>query len=80
MSARPQAYRQDAEVMEGFKKFPADVAKVRHRLAPGTPIQVWFQDEMRVGQKNRLTYRWARNGARPRAVRISARNPPGCSP
>jgi hypothetical protein len=29
---------------------------------------VWFQDEMRVGQKNKLTYRWARTGSRPRAT------------
>jgi hypothetical protein len=29
---------------------------------------VWFQDEMRVGQKNKLTYRWARKGSRPRAI------------
>jgi hypothetical protein len=29
---------------------------------------VWFQDEMRVGQKNKLTYRWARKGLRPRAI------------
>jgi DDE superfamily endonuclease len=28
----------------------------------------WFQDEMRVGQKNKLTYRWARKGSRPRAA------------
>jgi hypothetical protein len=28
---------------------------------------VWFQDEMRVGQKNKITYRWARTGSRPRA-------------
>jgi hypothetical protein len=38
------------------------------KLAPGTPIEVWFQDEMRVGQKNKLTYRWARKGSRPRAI------------
>src|SRR5215208_1617488 len=25
-------------------------------------------DEMRVGQKNKLTYRWARQGSRPRAI------------
>ena len=36
------------------------------RLAPGTPIEVWFQDEMRVGQKNSLVYQWARKGSRPR--------------
>jgi len=42
------------------------VAEVRQALAPGTPIEVWFQDEMRVGQKNKLTYCWARKGTRPR--------------
>jgi hypothetical protein len=44
------------------------VAEIRATLAPGTLIEVWFQDEMRVGQKNKLTYRWARKGTRPRAV------------
>jgi DDE superfamily endonuclease len=44
------------------------VAEIRAELAPGTPVEVWFQDEMRVGQKNKLTYRWARKGARPRAI------------
>ena len=44
------------------------MAEVRAKLAPGTPVEVWFQDEMRVGQKNKLTYRWARKGSRPRAV------------
>jgi DDE superfamily endonuclease len=44
------------------------VEKIRSSLAPDTPIEVWFQDEMRVGQKNKLTYRWARKGSRPRAA------------
>ena len=44
------------------------MAEVRTELAPGTPVEVWFQDEMRVGQKNKLTYRWARTGSRPRAI------------
>ena len=35
-------------------------------LAPRTPIEVWFQDEMRVGQKNSLVYQWAKRGSRPR--------------
>ena len=35
-------------------------------LPLGTPIEVWFQDEMRVGQKNSLVYQWARKGSRPR--------------
>jgi hypothetical protein len=44
------------------------VEKIRAKLAPGTSVEVWFQDEMRVGQKNKLTYRWARKGSRPRAA------------
>ena len=44
------------------------MAEVRAKLAPGTPVEVWFQDEMRVGQKNKLTYRWARTGSRPQAA------------
>jgi transposase len=44
------------------------VAAIRATLTPGTPIEVWFQDEMRVGQKNKLTYRWAAKGSRPRAI------------
>jgi len=38
------------------------VAEVRQTLAPGTPVEVWFQDEMRVGQKNKLTYRCGQEG------------------
>ena len=44
------------------------MAEVRTKLAPGTPVEVWFQDEIRVGQKNKLTYRWARKGSGPRAI------------
>src|SRR5262249_34988808 len=42
--------------------------EIRAKLAPDIPVEVWFQDEMRVGQKNKLTYRWARKGSRPRAA------------
>ena len=44
------------------------MAEIRAELPPGTAVEVWFQDEMRVGQKNKLTYRWARKGSRPRAL------------
>ena len=33
-----------------------------------TRVSIWFQDEMRLGQKNPRTRRWARRGRRPRAV------------
>lgn len=34
---------------------------------PGKRIELWFQDEARIGQKNKLTRRWARRGTRPQA-------------
>ncbi len=43
------------------------MAKVKSALPGGTPIEIWFQDEARVGQKNKLTRRWARRGTRPSA-------------
>ena len=41
--------------------------EIRERHACGRAIEVWFQDEARVGQKNLITRRWARRGTRPRA-------------
>jgi hypothetical protein len=37
--------------------------------AAGKPIEIWFQDEARVGQQGTLTRLWARRGTRPRAPR-----------
>jgi hypothetical protein len=37
--------------------------------ARGKPIEVWFQDEARVGQQGTLVRIWARRGSRPRAPR-----------
>jgi hypothetical protein len=34
-----------------------------------TPIEIWFQDEARVGQKGTHTYIWAPVGSRPAMVR-----------
>jgi len=31
------------------------------------PIEIWFQDEARIGQKNKITRRWAMRGTRPSA-------------
>jgi hypothetical protein len=38
------------------------------QAARGKPLEIWFQDEARIGQKGTLTRRWARRGSRPRAV------------
>lgn len=37
--------------------------------AAGKPIEIWFQDEARVGQKGTLEYVWAPVGSRPAMVR-----------
>ncbi len=45
----------------------AALADVAQGVGAGKHIEVWFQDEARVGQKNGLTRRWARRGSRPSA-------------
>lgn len=40
---------------------------IRARLPAGTPLELWWQDEARVGQKNTAPRRWARKGRRPSA-------------
>ena len=42
--------------------------------AAGRPIEIWFQDEARVGQQGTLEYIWAPIGSRPRAVRDNRRD------
>ncbi len=43
------------------------MADIARRRAVGATIEIWFQDEARIGQKNKITRRWARRGTRPRA-------------
>ena len=35
--------------------------------AHGKVIEIWFADEARIGQKNKITRRWAKRGTRPSA-------------
>ena len=35
----------------------------------GKPVEIWFADEARIGQKNKITRRWAKRGTRPSAPR-----------
>lgn len=37
--------------------------------ARNKPLEIWLQDEARVGQKGTLTYIWAEKGTRPTALR-----------
>ncbi len=45
------------------------MAEIRDRLGPHTAIEIWFQDEARIGQKNKITRRWAKRGTRPIAAK-----------
>ena len=39
----------------------------RAKCTPDTDIEIWWADEARIGQKNKITRRWARRGTRPSA-------------
>ena len=43
------------------------MAEIRRKLPTGTAIEIWWQDEARVGQKTKITRRWAKRGTRPSA-------------
>ncbi len=67
VSARPQHPGQNPETIKAFKKnFPRTLAATVGHLPPETRIEIWWQDEARVGQKNGVVYQWAQKGTRPR--------------
>jgi hypothetical protein len=45
------------------------IEEIQAKHPEATALEVWFQDEARVGQKGTLTRRWAARGSRPRAIR-----------
>ena len=47
--------------------FPARVEELAKAEARGKLIEIWFADQARVGQKNKITRRWAKRGTRPSA-------------
>ncbi|MFT8948619.1 MAG: IS630 family transposase [Acetobacter aceti] len=66
VSARPRHPGQDPAVMEAFKKnFPRILSAHTGHLPKGKSIEIWFQDEARIGQKNGIVRQWARRGTRP---------------
>jgi hypothetical protein len=51
------------------KNFADLVAAVIPDAARGKPIELWWQDEARIGQQGSLTRIWAQRGSRPTAPR-----------
>ena len=50
-----------------FRNAGIAIRAVRAAQARGTRVEVWFQDEARIGQKNSLTRVWGQTGSRPTA-------------
>jgi transposase len=56
LSVRPRHPKADEEAQEAFKKnFAATVTAQLPDRAKDQPIEIWFQDEARIGQQGTLT-------------------------
>ena len=65
--ARPRHPAQDEPTRRGFQKnFPRALKAHLEGLPETTPVEIWFEDEARIGQKNGQVRQWARRGTRPR--------------
>jgi transposase len=52
-----------------LKNFAALVTDALPASATGKPLEIWFEDEARVGQKGSIAYVWAPVGSRPPMLR-----------
>lgn len=69
ISGRSKHPRHSQEVIDNFKEtFPEEVSKIKEELSHNK-IEIWWQDESRVGQQGSLSRVWASKGTRPRVVR-----------
>ena len=67
LSARPRHHAQAEDAIKNFKKVSRPAwrnSRAKKVLSPDK-IEIWFQDEARVGQKNKITRCWAKRGSRP---------------
>ncbi|WP_291056687.1 IS630 family transposase, partial [Hyphomonas sp.] len=74
LSARPRHRGQKDDDIAIFKKASPPVWRKSAKASEGTPIELWWQDEARIGQQTKLTRRWARRGTRPSAPRDQRRS------
>ena len=66
VSARPQHPNPIPRRKPSSKKTGRADRRRRRRQGAGRRLELWFQDESRIGQKGELTRQWARRGSRPR--------------
>jgi transposase len=70
LQPRPYHPKKNAAAQEAFKKnFSAVLKEALLGTTAATPVEIWFQDEARVGQKGSLSYVWGPVGSRPAMVR-----------
>ena len=69
LQPRPFHPRKNADAQETFKQSLAGLLKYYLLSSVADPIEIWFQDEARVGQKGTHAYVWALIGSRPPMVR-----------
>ena len=66
---RPLHHKADPVAQAAFKKtWPERLAKIAQAHPEAKQIEIWAQDEMRVGQKAKVGRRWAETGSSPRAL------------
>ena len=69
LQPRPVHPKKDAEAETTFKNFTSLVRAALAGTTASTPLEIWFQDEARVGQQGTRAYVWAPIGSRPLMVR-----------
>lgn len=69
ISGRSKHPKSSNEVQEIFKQEFPEQAKILAQKLNQNQIEVWWQDEARVGQRGTISRIWASKGTRPRVVR-----------
>ena len=66
---RAQHHKADPDAQAAFQAgFPERLAQIAKDHPEASAIEVWVQDETRVGQKGKVVRRWAEKGSSPRAL------------
>ncbi|MBM2820218.1 MAG: hypothetical protein HW410_1901 [Nitrosarchaeum sp.] len=69
ISGRSKHPKHSQDAIDAFKEtFPEEVEKIKDKI-DSIKIEVWWQDESRIGQQGSLSRVWAQKGTRPRVVR-----------
>lgn len=69
ITGRSKHPKHSDDMIEKFKEdFPQEVSRISEKIK-SNKIEIWWQDESRVGQQGSLSRVWAAKGTRPRVVR-----------